>query len=377
MDSLPPAPDESTATPPPGATRRPGPMRRLLQVVAIVVALLVTYLLVAPAPIDPAAYDPPAAPSLSGPTLPNDALAAAEILAPGYPGPEGVCVDPQGNVYAGLEDGRIIRVAPDGSVTAPFNTGGRPLGLELDAQGNLIVADGLRGLVSVNPAGEVTVLTREVHGKPFGFPDDLAVASDGVVYFSDASSKFPVGAYLYDLLEARPHGQLLSYDPATKETKVLLDDLYFANGVALSQQEDFLIINETYRYRIRRYWLKGEKAGTSEIFADNLPGFPDNVSSNGRGSFWLALFTVRNATVDRLHPYPWAKGVMSKLPKALWPQPEPYAFVVRLDENGQIVESFQDPAGKHLYAITSVYEHDGYLYLGSLYNDRIGKFKLP
>ena len=377
MDTTSSAPDETPRTTNPTVLRRAGPLRRLLQLVAIVLALIVTYLVVAPSPIEPTAYEPPVKPALAGPTAPNDALTKATLLAQGRVGPEDVYVDKEGNVYGGLENGRIIRVAPDGKVSDAFDTKGRPLGLEMDAQGNLIVADARRGLLSIDPAGTVTVLTDQVDGKPFGFTDDLAIASDGMIYFSDASSKFHADEYLYDLLEAQPHGRLFTYSPQTKETKVLLDALYFANGVALSQQEDFVIVNETYRYRIQRYWLKGEKAGTAEVFVDNLPGFPDNVSSNGRGTFWLALFTVRNDTIDKLHPYPWAKGIMSKLPKPLWPKPQPYAFVLALDESGKILESFQDPTGKNLNTITSVFERDGYLYLGSLHNDRIGKFKLP
>ncbi len=137
------------------------------------------------------------------------------------------------------------------------------------------------------------------------------------------------------------------------------------------------MINETYRYRIVRYWLKGPKAGTHEIFIDNLPGFPDNISSNHKGTFWLALFTVRNEAVDKLHPSPFLKAQMSKLPKALWPKPKPYGLVLALDEGGKIIQSLHEPTGKHLKEITSAREYGGYLYLGSLHNDRIGKYKLP
>ena len=137
--------------------------------------------------------------------------------------------------------------------------------------------------MSIDPAGRVTVLATEAEGVPFGFIDNLDVASDGAVYFSDASSKFHAPDYRLDLLEARPHGRLLRYDPVTRETRVLLPKLYFANGVALSRNEDFLVVGETYRYRLTRYWLKGEKAGTSDILLDNLPGFPDNVGRKPEG----------------------------------------------------------------------------------------------
>lgn len=157
---------------------------------------------------------------------------------------------------------------------------------------------------------------------------------------------------------------------------ILLKGLYFANGVALSKNEDFILVNETYRYRIMRYWLKGPKKGTSDIFIDNVPGFPDGVSSNRKGIFWLALFTIRNDMMDGLHPYPFLKSLLTKLPRSMWPKPFPYGLVLAINEKGEIVKSLHEPTGKHLKEITSAEEHKGYLYLGSLHNDRIGKFKL-
>jgi sugar lactone lactonase YvrE len=352
--------------------------RSLAKVLAVLALLVVGYLAFWPAPIDPLAYTPPVKPALEGPLAPNDRLQSAEILAQGQvDGPEDVEVDAEGRIYAGTADGWVVRVERDGSVTRFARTGGRPLGIAMDAQGNLIVADGIKGLLQIAPDKTVTTLVTNADGVDFGFTDDLDVARDGTVYFSDASSKFGPGQYLYDMLEARPHGRLLRYNPATGKVDVLLDSLYFANGIALSQNEDFVLVNETYRHRVTRYWLTGPKAGTSDTFVDNLPGYPDNISSNRRGTFWLALFTVRNDMADWLAPRPWVKQALSKLPDFLWPKPQPYAFVVQLDETGAIVDSLQDPSGKRLHTVTSAHERDGYLYLGSLHNDRIGKYKLP
>jgi sugar lactone lactonase YvrE len=288
-----------------------------------------------------------------------------------------VALDSQGRVYGGTQDGKIIRFMPDGKLDVFAETFGRPLGMQFDKSENLIVCDADKGLLSINPQGNITVLATSANNVPFKFTDALDIASDGTIYFTDASLKYGQTEYLHDLLESKPHGRLLSYNPATAEIKVLLSDLYFANGVALSQQEDFLLVNETYRYRIVRYWLKGPKAGTQDIFIDNLPGFPDNISSNGNGTFWLALFTVRNDVLDSLHAFPFLKAQMSKLPKSLWPKPEHYGLVLALNEQAQITQSLHDPVGEHLKEITSAKEYDGYLYLGSLSNDRIGKYKLP
>ncbi|MGD9723790.1 MAG: SMP-30/gluconolactonase/LRE family protein [Pirellulales bacterium] len=367
-----------TNTEPALEKRPPGKLRRVVYSLLVLIAVVLAYLFVWPSPIDPVAYEPSPPMALEGALAPNDRLATAEWLAVGQVnGPEDVEPDGQGRLFTGTEDGRVVRIDADGTATTLANTGGRPTGMTFAPDGKLIVADSIKGLLSIDPDGRITTLV-DAHGDvPLGFADDVTVAADGTIYFSDASDKFAHDEYLYDMLEARPHGRLLRYDPASGKTTVLLDGLYFANGVALGPDEAFVLVNETYRFRVTRYWLKGDRAGKSDVFLDNLPGYPDNITSNGRGTFWLALFTVRNERAEWLSPRPFFKKLLAKLPGFLWPQPAPYGCVVELDADGKIVDSFQDPSGQKLFAVTSAVERDGHLYLGSLLNDRIGKFKLP
>ncbi len=352
-------------------------MKKITLGILGILALLIIIFILQTAPIDPQAYKPLEPRALTGVLAQNNYLQQAELLALGkINGPEEVAVDNLGRVYGGTQDGKIVRFLPGEEPTVFAETNGRPLGIQFDKNANLIVCDAYKGLLSIDPQGKIEILATSADGLPFKFTDALDIATDGTIYFTDASSKYGQSDYLYDLLESKPHGRFLSYDPATGQIKVLLENLYFANGVALSKQEDFVLINETYRYRIVRYWLKGSKAGKHEIFIDNLPGFPDNITSDRKGTFWLALFTVRNKTVDKLHPYPFLKAQMSKLPKALWPKPKPYGLVLALDERGQIIQSLHDPSGEYLKEVTSARKYGGYLYLGSLHNDRIGKLKL-
>jgi sugar lactone lactonase YvrE len=352
-------------------------MKKLLGLLVLLIAAVAIYLAITPSPIDPLAWQAPPAPAMTGVLEPNDTLMKAELLGRGQlHGPEDTAVDAQGRVYAGLHDGRIVRLETDGSVATFADTGGRPLGMDFDAAGKLVVADAYKGLLSIDPQGQIQVLTSEAEGLPFKFTDDLDIASDGTIYFSDASSRFAQPDYLLDLLEARPHGRLLSYNPGSGETRVLLKDLYFANGVALSANEDFVLVNETYRYRISRYWLKGEKAGTQDVFIDNLPGLPDNLQGDRAGTFWVALPTPRKADADFLHRHPWLKAQLAKLPRALWPQAIPYGFAIALNEQGEIVRSLHDTSGTHLRMVTSVKPVGDYLYFGSLDNDRIGRLKI-
>lgn len=354
--------------------------KRILLGLGALLAVLLLYLLFWPTPVDPLAYNPPATPTMGGPLQKNDILRDSRLALKGkIRGPEDVAIGPDGMVYTGLEDGSIVRFDPaTGSDQAETiaNTGGRPLGLQFGPKGDLFVADGIKGLLRLDASGTVDVLSTGAAGIPFGFTDHLDVASNGKVYFSDASQRFGVGKYLYDLLEARPHGRLLEYDPGTGQTRVLQDGLYFANGVALAEDESFVLVNETYRYRVGRYWLKGPRVGEWEIVANNLPGFPDNIARSSRGTFWLCLFTVRNPTMDALHPSPFLKSIVSRLPAFLWPKPKPYGLVLEIDGSGNILQSLQDPTGEHLKEITGARDDGQNLYLGSLHGDRIGILEL-
>lgn len=358
--------------------------KKLVWLLAALAGAVVLCVLLAPSPIDAVAYRPEPGRPLEGVLAPDQGLRSAEILARGrVKGPEDVAVDPYGRIYGGQVDGKIVRLSAEGEPLEDFaDTGGRPLGLAWSDPRlrafPLLVADAVEGLLSIGSDGEIATLAKEAGGVPFGFTDDLDVGPDGTVYFSDASSEHGIDDYLYDLMEARPHGRLLAFDPATAATTVLLDELYFANGVAVSPEGDFVLVNETYRYRIRRYWLTGPRAGTSEIFIDRLPGYPDGISSNGEGVFWVAMFTVRNPLVEeRLHPHPYWKERLALLPRFLWPKPEPYGLVLGLDRHGEIVEALHDPGGRHVSEITSVEEVEGSLYLGTLHNDWIGRLPRP
>ncbi len=354
-------------------------MKKILFGIMGLLLLGMLWLAFGPAPIDPVAYNPPVSEGFVGGYTQNAGLSNVEVIAlgDGMYGPEDVAVDSAGRIYGGLHDGRIIRISPDGVQEVFADTKGRPLGLHFDALGNLIVADSWKGLLSVNTAGEITVLATQSEGLPFAFTDDLDIASDGKIYFSDASSKYTQPDYVLDLLEARGHGRLLVFDPGTGETKTLLDNLYFANGIAVSRGEDFVLVNETGRYRITRYWLKGDKAGTSDIFVDNLPGFPDGVSSNRNGVFWVAMPTPRSEDVDKAHPNPFMKKILSKLPKFMQPAAVKYGLVLAFDESGNLLGSYHDIDGAPTYMVTSVEQVGDTIYLGSLEAPQIVRMKVP
>ena len=352
--------------------------KRFGLVILLIIVVALAYLLLAPVPIAPAAWTPPAAPALTGQYAQNTRLSPVQKLSIGDGHkPEDVTLDAEGKIYAGFEDGRIMVLQADGTQPHVFaDTHGRPLGMIFDREGNLIVADAIKGLLSVSKAGEIKVLADEADGVKFGCLNDLDVGADGTIYFTEASSKFPMSQFTNDILEHQPNGRLLALDPNSRRPRTLLRNIYFANGVAVSPDQTFVLVAETGMYRIRRVWIKEPKMGQNDVFIDNLPGFPDGISSNGRDRFWLALVTPRSAVLDRTLPHPFVRKILARLPKFLQPAPARYSFVLGLDQQGRIVENLQNGSPDCFAQIANVVERNNALYFGSIGEDTVGRFAL-
>ena len=117
----------------------------------------------------------------------------------------------------------------------------------------------LQGLLKISADGAIELLTEGAEGVKFKLTDEVDIADDGVIYFSDASCKYGMKEFAFELFEGRPHGRLLSYDPSTKQTTVLVRDLYFANGVVVSPDQNFVVFCETFMYVIIGAFVFGYK----------------------------------------------------------------------------------------------------------------------
>jgi len=345
--------------------------------IPLLVALF-CYLLLWPIAMEPKAWTPPDAPEMVNEYASNDKLLAMEKIAlPQGHGPEDIAVDSLRRAYMGLVEGQILRFSADGKSSEVFaDTKGRPLCLEFDAAGRLIVADAKKGLLSLDEEGGIFTLVDGYKGQPFRFTNNLDIAADGKIYFSVASDVYGIEGWKDDMLAHTKSGRVFMYDPVRKHTQFLLGGLSFANGVALGPEDAYLLVNETSAYRIIKYWLKGPQAGNTEIFIENLPGFPDNLSFNEEGIFWVGMPNPRNDLLDMLLPYPLLRKVVKRLPEAVQPKPIRYGFVLGLNEKGKVVYNLQDPTGA-LASITCAKEVNGYLYLGSLIDPQWGRLKWP
>jgi sugar lactone lactonase YvrE len=285
-------------------------------------------------------------------------LGVQQIDLHGEVGPEHVLIGPDGLLYTGVVSGRILRMQPDGSAQQVLaQTGGRPLGMVFDAAGNLIVADAIKGLLSIGTDGKVTLLADKADGVPMRFLDAVTMASNGKIYFTDASARFsplPWGstteAAMLDVIEQSATGRVLEYDPATRAVRIVARGLSFANGIALSGDQCSVLVAETGRYRVWQIAVAANRldlaqpSAQAKVLLDNLPGYPDNLLRGQDGKIWLGLAGQRN-DLDRVAAYPFLRRVAMRLPRALWPVPRPYGHVLAFTEEGTVVADLQDPSG--------------------------------
>ena len=333
----------------------------------ILLVVLVAGVLFAISPVRPVEWQPDANVGLNNMFLKNEALSAATVFnTNALVGPEDIFVSDEGIAYTGLANGNIVSFpvnSPNNSRIIT-NTGGRPLGIRLDAQGNIVVSDAVKGLLSIAPNGETSVLVNSENGGALRLIDHHVIAQNGDIYFSNASSRYGINNYLYDFIEASATGTIYKYSASSGKTELLMSGLFFANGVALGPDDAFLLVAETGRSRILKYHLSGPKKGQATIFANNLPAMPDNISFNGSDTFWVGMVSLRDWRVESLSAFPIIRRIMGAVPLEWIAPKDGYGFLLGFDVNGNVVANYQS---EETYdTVTSAYQHGDKLYLGSL-----------
>ena len=361
--------------------------RKIAGAAALGLAGVVAWLCFWPVSAEPVSWPAPTPPGYVGAFAPNTRLADLRTIDIGDEfGPEHLAIGPDGKLYAAMTSGNLLRMNPDGSNREVFaTTGGRVLGFDFDANGQLIAADAMRGLLVVAADGRSRVLTDRVSaGDPVRYANAVVVAPDGTIYFTDASTRFAptqwggtYAASVLDILEQAATGRVLACDPATGATRVVAHGLSFANGIALSADGRALFVAETGRYR---FWKIDSEARDVDVgggspqaraLLENLPGYPDNLMRGRDGRLWVGLFRPRNPAADGLAQRPFLRKVLLRLPRWMLPTGAPYGHVFAIDETGRVVEDLQDPRGAYPET-TGATETADRLYIHSLHAPVIG-----
>lgn len=343
--------------------------------VLLVVGLL--YLMLWPVPIDPVSWDAPQDNGLVDPFARNDLLRMATGIRLGdYEGPEDATLGRNFYVYATTLDGHVLRIR-NRKVEEFVFLDGRPLGIETAADGSLLIANSYLGLQRVDMNGQISTLLGSIDGSNPVYPNNLAVAGNGKIYFTEASSKFAAAEYegtynasLLDIMEHGGHGSVFEFDPESRITTRLLTNLNYANGVAISADDSYLVIAETGSYRVLKYWLAGARKGESEVLIENLPGFPDNIKTGLNGRFWMGLAAPRNPLLDKISDKPWLRKVVQRLPEVVRPRAVPFSHVIAFDGDGEILMNMQDPQAR-FPTLTGVLETGRSLYLTTLFGHEL------
>ena len=335
----------------------------------------------------------PPAPVVDGPGSPyrlNDRLRSVEIIGLGdIEGPEDVILDRDDNLYCGTRHGDIVRFfGPDHKRSEVFaHIGGHPLGMAFDRNDNLLVCIGGMGLFQVAPDRTVTKLTDEtnrswlsiVDDSRLRLADDVDVAPDGRIYFSEATIRYEQEDWATDALESRASGRIICYDPRTGRTHTEIPKLVFANGVVMCHDGQSFMFAESWTCSISRYYFDGPKKGKTEKVISSLPGYPDNINRASDGTYWLALLGMRGPALDLAMKMPgFRKRMARRVAPDQWLYPNiNTGCVVKFNEQGEILDSLWDLGGLNHPMITSMREHRGWLYLGGVSNNRIGRYRLP
>ena len=331
-----------------------------------------------------------ALPGSGSPYALDDRLSEAQSIGLGeLEGPEDVILDADDHLYCGTRHGEIVRFfAPDYKKSEVFaHTGGFPLGLAFDRDGNLLSCVGAMGLYSIAKSGAVTKLSAEtkrswtsiVDDARLRDPNDCDVAPDGRIFFTDSTTRYDAHEWALDSIESRPTGRLLCYDPKTGKTTTLLDKYRYANGVCIAHDGKSLFMAESWACRVHRYWFDGPKAGQVECVIKDMPGYPDNINRASDGTYWMAWLGMRTPSFDLALRHPGMRKRMTRrLPMDEWLFPNiNTGGVVKFDESGRIVQAMGDLSGAAHPMVTSMREHKGHLYIGGILNNRIGRYRIP
>jgi ribose transport system permease protein len=315
-------------------------------------------------------------------------VAVSDMLGRGVlTGASDIVFAQDGNAFVGTRSGDIFVLSGERLEICEryVRTGGRPIGMNFDRDGNLVVCLAGMGLFRVSKQREVEALSTQTRRGHLIIDDTrvkmahcVGVGPDNIHYYTDASGRFGAADWLVDAVEGRATGRLIAFDPGRGETRVLARGLRFPYGVCLSRDGQSLLIAETWGACVSRYWLAGPRRGTVEPFVTDLPGYPGSIGPSSDGHYWLPMTAMRSPAFELSLRLPdFRKRMLRQVAPDNWLMPNVNAAtIVKIGEAERSVRMTLAVEDMAISQISSVREHAGKLYVCGANNDGVAVLDL-
>lgn len=200
-------------------------------------------------------------------------------------------------VWSDIPNNRLLRWTPDQGVGV-FRTPSNFLnGNTRDRQGRLVsCSHGARAVLRTEHDGTVTALVDSHDGKRLNSPNDVVVASDGAVWFTDPDYGILSDYEGYKSVREQDGCYVFRLDPDSGELAVAADDFVKPNGLCFSPDESVLYIADSglshdpdgpHHIRAFKVGRNGALSG-GETFAEISPGVPDGFRADTEGNIWTS-----------------------------------------------------------------------------------------
>jgi len=241
-------------------------------------------------------------------------LSSLRKIGVGLVRPEDVVVSRDGRVWASDQNSACAEILPDGSLRRVGKAGGAPNGINMDLDGNILIANFLDGpLQRLNvTTGEVTTVLAEVDGVKIAHANYPQVDSDGNIWCTNSTFAEP-----WELaLDGRADGYLFRIAP-DGSAAILADGIQFANGIALDASETHIYVCQTTACNVLRYAIHADGSlGAPEQYGPTLGaripdgaapdpdilrtlGLTDGCGFDVEGNLWVTLVTANKVVAIR------------------------------------------------------------------------------
>jgi hypothetical protein len=343
-------------------------------------------------------------PPMDGPFHPNDLLDEVDVFSDTMKDIDDIAINEKGDIY--VSSGNTI-VRLNGSsgqretVFAQFDT--KVGGINFHPDGRLMACVSRKGLVIIGNDGKQTWITT-ADGQTILCPTTAVADRNGKIYIADGSTYHDPQNWVRDLMEKRKAGRLIIYEPHTGKSHVLLSELSYPYGLAITNDGQDLLITESWSHTLSSYKLNDIRKQSRKLLIPNLPGYPARIVPSLVGGYWMCLFALRTGLIELvLSENTYRKKMMETIENtAHWVAPalssgddileysqagrmkvfgilKPYApsrsygLVVELDEECEPIRSLQSRVGGRRHGITGISQHGNNLYIVSKGNNKILK----